>query len=99
MPYELATWARAADVASLPTGLALAVRQFLSRAVALDPASRASVGTDLARRVSPYVAPPPPPGTAPETFLAAVVATRRERDQARLDRERAFRERLTSRRR
>jgi uncharacterized RDD family membrane protein YckC len=97
MPAELATWARGADVAGLPTGLALAVRQFLQRLPGLDPASRVSVGTSLAEQVSPYVAPPPPPGTAPEAFLAAVIATRRERDQARLGRERAFRERLTSR--
>ncbi len=98
MPLELAAWARAADVASLPTGLALAVRQFLMRSPGLDPGSRVSVGGTLARQVSSYVAPPPPPNTPPETFLAAVVATRRERDQARLGRERAFRERLTARR-
>ena len=98
MPPELAGWARAADVAALPTGLALAVRQFLARLPGLDPGSRASVGTTLAQQVSPYVAPPPPPGTPPEAFLAAVIATRRERDQARLGRERAFRERLTARR-
>jgi uncharacterized RDD family membrane protein YckC len=98
MPLELATWARAADVASLPTGLALAVRQFLQRSPGLDPGSRASVGSMLAQKVSSYVAPPPPPNTPPEAFLAAVVATRRERDQARLGRERAFRERLTARR-
>jgi hypothetical protein len=99
MPPELAGWARAADVAALPMGLALAVRQFLSRLPGLDPGSRVSVGTTLARQVSSYVAPPPPPGTPPEAFLAAVVATRRERDQARLGRERAFRERLTAARR
>ena len=98
MPPELAAWARAADVTSLPTGLALAVRQFLGRLAGLDPASRAAVGAGLAQQVSPYVAPPPPRGTPPEAFLAAVVATRRERDLARLDRERAFRERLTARR-
>ena len=98
MPLELATWARAADVASLPTGLALAVRQFLMRSPGLDPGSRASVGSMLAQQVSSYVAPPPPGNTPPEAFLAAVVATRRERDQARLGRERAFRERLTARR-
>ena len=97
MPPELAAWARAADVAALPTGLALAIRQFLGRLAGLDPASRAAVGAGLAQQVSPYVAPPPPPGTPPEAFLAAVVATRRERDQARLGRERAFRERLTAR--
>lgn len=98
MPPPLAGWARAADVAALPAGLALAVRQFLARLPTLDPGSRASVGASLAQQVSPYVAPPPPPGTPPEAFLAAVIATRRERDQARLWRERAFRERLTSRR-
>jgi uncharacterized RDD family membrane protein YckC len=98
MPPELAGWARAADVAALPTGLALAVRQFLARLPGLDPGSRASVGTTLAQQVATYVAPPPPPGTPPEAFLAAVIATRRERDQARLGRERAFRERLTARR-
>jgi uncharacterized RDD family membrane protein YckC len=98
MPPELAGWAGAADVAALPTGLALAVRQFLARSPGLEPTSRASVGGMLAQQVSAYVAPPPPPGTPPEAFLAAVVATRRERDQARLARERAFRERLTARR-
>jgi uncharacterized RDD family membrane protein YckC len=98
MPPQLAGWARNADVAALPTGLALATRQFLARLPGLDPASRVAVGTALAEQVSPYVAPQPPPDTPPEAFLAAVIATRRERDQARLGRERAFRERLTSRR-
>jgi uncharacterized RDD family membrane protein YckC len=98
MPPELAGWARRADVSALPTGLALAVRQYLQRLPSLDPRSRTAVGGSLARQVAPYVAPPPPPGTPPEAFLAAVVATRRERDQARLARERAFRDRLTARR-
>lgn len=98
MPPQLAHWARAADLASLPTGLALAVRQFLGRLPTLDPASRASVGAQLATAVSQYVAPPPPPGTPPEAFLAAVVAARRERDAARLGREAELRRRLTQRR-
>jgi uncharacterized RDD family membrane protein YckC len=99
MPPELAAWARAADVAALPTTLALAVRQFLQRAQSLEAASRHAVGTNLAQQVSAYVAPLPPAGYRAEAFLAAVVATRRERDQARLGRERAFRERLTAHRR
>jgi len=98
MPPPLAAWAARADIASLPTGLALAVRQFLSRLPQLDPASRAAIGVDLATRVGPYVAPPPPPGTPPEAFLAAVIASRRERDTARLAREAELRRRLTSRR-
>jgi len=98
MPPELAAWAAAADMASLPTGLALAVRQFLGRVHQLDPVSRASVGGRLAGAVSEHVAPPPPAGTPPEAFLAAVVAARRERDTARLRREAELRRRLTDRR-
>jgi uncharacterized RDD family membrane protein YckC len=94
MPPPLATWARSADMASLPTGLALAVRQFLSRLPTLDPQSRATIGTRLADQVSQYVAPAPPAGTPPEAYLAAVIASRRERDQARLGREAELRRRL-----
>jgi uncharacterized RDD family membrane protein YckC len=94
MPPPLAAWARSADIASLPTGLALAVRQFLGRLPTLDPQSRVTIGTRLADQVSQYVAPPPPPGTPPEAYLAAVTASRRERDQARLHREAELRRRL-----
>lgn len=97
MPAPLAHWAAAADIASLPTPLALAVRQFLGRAHQIDPASRHQIGTDLARQVAAYVAPPPPPGTPTEAFLAAVIAARRERDTARLSRAEDFRRRLVSR--
>ena len=98
MPPELARWAAGADMASLPTGLALAVRQFLGRLPQIDPAARAAIGGRLATQVSAYVAPPPPPATPPEAFLAAVVASRRERDAARLAREDDLRRRLTARR-
>jgi uncharacterized RDD family membrane protein YckC len=98
MPPELAAWAATADLASLPTGLALAVRQFLGRLPQLDPGSRATIGGRLATAVSEYVAPAPPPGTPPEAFLAAVVAARRERDAARLAREAELRRRLTAHR-
>ena len=97
MPPPLAAWAAAADVTSLPTGLALAVRQYLARLDQIDPASRAAVGGRLADRVAEHVAPLPPPGTPPEAFLAAVIATRRERDTARLAREAELRRRLTHR--
>ncbi len=96
MPPELAAWARAADVAALPTGLALAVRQFLA---GCPPSTRPPGPRSATARAAgrPYVAPPPP-GTPPEAFLAAVIATRRERDQARLDREARPARRLTARR-
>lgn len=98
MPVHLGNWARQADMGSLPTGLALAIRQFLGRLPTIDPASRASIGANLAEEVSKYVAPEPPPGTRPEDFLAAVIASRRERDLARLQREAELRHRLTARR-
>jgi uncharacterized RDD family membrane protein YckC len=98
MPPPLAQWARRADMAALPTGLALAVRQFLGRLPTLDPHSRTTIGIRLADQVSQYVSPGPPPGTPPEAYLAAVTASRRERDQARLHREAELRRRLTTRR-
>jgi uncharacterized RDD family membrane protein YckC len=98
MPPQLAHWAADADLASLPPGLALAVRQFLGRLPQIDPASRANIGGRLAAAVEEYVAPAPPPGTPPEVFLAAVVAARRERDAARLARQADLRRRLTHRR-
>ncbi len=97
MPPPLAAWAAQADLATLPTGLALGVRQFLGRLPQIDPVSRATIGERLATAVSEYVAPAPPPGTPPEAFLAAVIATRRDRDGARLAREAELRRRLAAR--
>lgn len=82
MPPFLAGWAQGADVARLPDGLAMSARQFLGRAAGLHPGSRAALGRQLAAEVARYVAPGPPPGTHPEAFLAAVLATRRDREHA-----------------
>ncbi|GAA4812879.1 RDD family protein [Nocardioides caeni] len=97
MPPQLADWARRADLAALPTGTALAVRQFLGRLPTLDPVSRDRVARGLLADVIPHVAPAPPPGAPPELVLAAVVAERRERDLVRLGRAESLRERLTAR--
>ena len=97
MPPPLARWAAGADIASLPTGLAVAIRQFLGRVQQIEPAARQSLGARLAEQTRPYVAPAPPPGTPPEAFLAAVIAARRDRDHARLVREDELRRRLTAR--
>lgn len=97
MPPELAHWAHHADIASLPTGLALAVRQYLGRLGSLDPHTRHRVGSDLLAEVRRYVAPAPPTGAPPEVVLGAVIAERRERDLARLRRDEQFRSRLASR--
>lgn len=80
MPPHLAAWAAGADMAPLSDGLALATRQFLVRAPGLHPASRAALGAALTAQVQERVRPLPPPGTHPEDFLAAVMASRRERE-------------------
>ncbi len=94
MPPPLAAWATAADVGALPAGLTVAVRQFLSRAATLVPASREPLGRELLTEVLRHVAPAPPPGFHPEYVLAAVVAERRRRDSERLAREEALRRRV-----
>lgn len=80
MPPELEDWARGADIRAMPDGLSLAARRFLDRTGTLDPASREQLGHQLAARVEPLVAPPPPWGTHPERFLAAVLVARRDRE-------------------
>jgi hypothetical protein len=94
MPPALAAWAAGADLAALPPGLAIAVRQFLGRAHGLSPASRHQLGQELLAAVLPHVAPPPPPGVHAEYVLAAVIADRRRRDAERLAREDSLRRRV-----
>lgn len=95
MPPELEPWARRSDLTSLPVGLALAIRQFLSRAALLDPVARDHVARELAADLAPYVSPGPPPGAPAERVLSAVLAERRRRDTERLERDSALRRRLS----
>lgn len=100
MPPELSAWAAEADVRALPGDLALVSRTFLQRASSLRPEHRARIGSELAVKVSPFVAPGPPMGTHPERFLAAVLCERRDRELAMALRDRQVEEhsaRLTSR--
>jgi uncharacterized RDD family membrane protein YckC len=94
MPTVLAGWAAGADIARLPDGLAMAVRQFLMRAPLLSPRSRATLGIQLYDEVATYLAPQPPAGIHPELVLTAVIADRRQRDTIRLERDAALRRRL-----
>jgi hypothetical protein len=97
MPRHLAAWAQQADLRTPPVGLALATRQYLARLPALDADSRRRIGELLADQMAAYAAPPPPPGTESWDFLAAVSASRRERDLARLQRDQSLRARLAPR--
>lgn len=92
-PPYLRDWAIRADLAPLPDGLALAIRQFLVRRAALTPAARAALTDNLMRQVMPLVAPPPPPAH-PEDVLSAVLTARSDREMVRLQREQLTRSRL-----
>jgi len=94
MPQWLHQWATSADISALPSGLTVAVRQFLARAPGLSPQSRATIGLDLLRATLVHVSPPPPGQFHPEVVLSAVVAERRRRDLERLWREENLRTRV-----
>ncbi|NHN56537.1 RDD family protein [Calidifontibacter sp. DB0510] len=94
MPPALQPWAAGADIAPLPDGLALAIRQFLLRSEQLSPSARMAVGSDLLHRTLALVSPPPPAHAPPDSVLAAVLAERRRRDAERLQRDAVTRARL-----
>jgi uncharacterized RDD family membrane protein YckC len=84
MPVGLAGWAAGLNVAALPDGLALAVRQYLARYSQLDPGAREVLGARLAAEVCGHLGlPVSANGWAPE-HLAAVLAERRAREEARV---------------
>lgn len=93
-PPYLRDWALRADLAPLPDGVALAIRQFLLRRAGLTPAARSALTTNLLQQVLPLVAPPPPAHAHPEDVLSAVLTARSDREAARLAREQAIRARL-----
>jgi uncharacterized RDD family membrane protein YckC len=91
MPPHLAAWAAGADIAPLPDALAAAIRQFLSRTGSFSPTIRQELGQRLLAEATPFMAPAPPPGNHPEWVLMALLAERRSRDAARLQRDQALR--------
>lgn len=86
VPPELQEWATIADVARLPDRLARRIAQYLHQVARLSPAARERLGRELAAEAAPYVSPLP--NVAPDTFLFAVAAMRREREFRKLTLER-----------
>jgi uncharacterized RDD family membrane protein YckC len=86
MPPQLAAWAAGLELSRLPDALALATRQMLGRASTMAPGARQQMAQRMAYDVAQYVSPPPPVGCPPELYLAAVLAERRRREIARLER-------------
>jgi uncharacterized RDD family membrane protein YckC len=84
MPPWLATWAAELDVAAVPDGVALAVRQYLGRYGELNEGARDQLGAQLAQQVSGYLGVPLPTDTWAATYLSAVLAERRNRELGRM---------------
>ena len=80
MPPDLAAWAELADIRKLPDDLALYARLHLSRTASMTTGVRHERARAFAAAMEPYVSPPPPWGTHPERFMAAVLVARRDRE-------------------
>ena len=88
MPPWLRGWAGVADMGRFPDALSRRVARFLAQASRLSPQARTARATELAAEVSGFVSPQPPPGTLAEDFLSAVMSERRDRDYARMAKQR-----------
>ncbi len=84
MPPQLAYWASQLDLSRLPNDLALTIRQYLSRTSELRPEAAEALGHGLAQQVAAEIGAPVPPGVPSWAYLSAVLAERRQRDQAKL---------------
>ena len=75
---ELADWAGDANVGEIDGVTTVAARRFLQSATKMDPIHRQRTAQALATALVNKVYPPPPPGTDPERFIAAVLVLRRD---------------------
>ncbi|MFC6014626.1 RDD family protein [Plantactinospora solaniradicis] len=89
MVPPLTGWTRSLDLTRLDDGLALAVRQLLSRSGTLTESARLRLARSLWAEVAAVTSPPPPPGMADWAYLAAVHAERHTRARQRLARTRS----------
>jgi len=81
---ELVRWGAGLEMSGLTEQTAETARRYLARLPELTPAARAELGQRIAGAVSAQVSPSPPPGTAVTDYLSAVLAERRNRENARL---------------
>ena len=79
MPPHLAPWAAGLDLSGVDDDLALAARHYLARAGQIREPYHTRFGYGLADEVAARIPQPPPPGTPPWLYLAAVLAERRQR--------------------
>src|SRR5262249_31128802 len=81
---ELALGGAGVELPGLAAKTAEPARRSLARLPDLTPATRAELGERIAGAVRAQVSPLPPPGTPAAAYLSAVLAERRNREQARL---------------
>ncbi|MBO4164810.1 RDD family protein [Micromonospora sp. MMS20-R2-23] len=86
----LAGWAATLDLTRLDDALALAVRQYLTRAGQIVEPYRSRLARELWCEVAAVTAPKSPPGVPEPLLLAAVLAERNRRGTLRLRRNRAL---------
>jgi uncharacterized RDD family membrane protein YckC len=80
VPEQLKGWAALADMGRMPDGLSRRISQLLRQGNQMTGPSRDGLAAALATEAAAYVSPPPPAGTLPAAFLAAITAERRNRD-------------------
>jgi uncharacterized RDD family membrane protein YckC len=83
VPPPLILWAQSLQISQLSDRTAEDAGSYLRRYYELAPQARDVLGVQLANAVAAEVSPPPPFGTPPTAYLAAVLAVRRDRDAAR----------------
>jgi uncharacterized RDD family membrane protein YckC len=81
---DLVLWGAGLEMSGLTEQTAETARRYLARLPELTPAAQAELGQRIAGAVSAQVSPPPPPGTPVTDYLGAVLAERRNRENARL---------------
>lgn len=84
VPPQLVGWAAYLELSRLSDATAASASSYLRRFYELRSPAREQLGIALATSVAAQVSPPPPAGTDAAAFLAAVLATRRQRELARL---------------
>lgn len=84
MPYELAGWASTLDLTAVDDGLAMEIRQFVTRVREVREPYRARLLGQLAGELATKINPPPPAGLLPWLLLVTVLAERRRRQEAQL---------------
>lgn len=80
VPAPLVPWARNAEIAKLPDGVAVAARQFLERRWQMTPAARTIMAKNFRDQLSERVAPQPPFAVPDEEYIMAVIAERSARE-------------------